>query len=123
MCLDLERNQKINRQGKKMGAKPTTSMRTALVIAIATSLLWGASSCAAEEYSNEPEVSPDGDTIQLDKDDPTFDLWRTPREDLMEGREPGPINIQRWSGGAGFQGMPTFFKQPIALTPADLAAR
>jgi len=77
---------------------------------------------AAEEYGNAPEVSPDGDSIQLDRDDPSFDLWRTPREGLMEGREPGPINIQRWSGGAGFQGMPTFFKQPIALTPEDLAA-
>lgn len=60
--------------------------------------------------------------IPLDTKDPAFNLWQTPREDLMKGREPGPINIQRFAGGAGWFGIPTFFKLPIALTPEDLMA-
>ncbi len=60
--------------------------------------------------------------IPLDTSDPAYDLWQTPRADLSAGREPGPIDIQRWRGGAGWLGIPTFFKLPIALTPEDLAA-
>lgn len=60
--------------------------------------------------------------IPFDTGDPTYNLWQTPRDDLSEGREAGPINIQRFHGGAGWQGIPTFFKLPIALTPEDLAA-
>lgn len=73
------------------------------------------------EYGNTPEISL-GDSIPLDTEDATIDLWKTPRDDLLKGREPGPVNVQRFSGGAGFQGVPTFFKQPIALTPEDLVA-
>jgi arginase family enzyme len=60
--------------------------------------------------------------IPLDTEDPAYNLWQTPRDDLMKGREPGPINIQRFRGGAGWAGIPTFFKLPIALTPEDLKA-
>jgi len=60
--------------------------------------------------------------IPLDTKDPAYNLWQTTREDLMKGREPGPINIQRFPGGAGWAGIPTFFKLPIALTPEDLKA-
>lgn len=60
--------------------------------------------------------------VPLDTEDPTYNLWQTPRDDLAEGREPGPINVQRYYGGAGWQGIPTFFKLPIALTPEDLKA-
>ena len=60
--------------------------------------------------------------IPLDTKDPAYNLWQTPRDDLMQGREPGPINIQRYPGGAGWAGIPTFFKLPIALTPEDLKA-
>jgi agmatinase len=60
--------------------------------------------------------------IPLDTGDPAYNLWQTPRADLMEGREPGPINIQRYVGGAGWLGIPTFFRLPVALTPEDLAA-
>ena len=31
--------------------------------------------------------------IPLKQNDPTYDLWKKKREDLSEGREPGPINI------------------------------
>jgi len=60
--------------------------------------------------------------IPLDKADPTYDLWKLIRDDLSEGREPGPINIQRTWGGFGWQGIPTFFRLPVALVPADLEA-
>ena len=60
--------------------------------------------------------------IPLDTKDPGYNLWQTTRDDLMEGREPGPINIQRFPGGAGWMGIPTFFKLPIALAPQDLKA-
>ena len=60
--------------------------------------------------------------IPLDSDDPSYNAWRTPREDLNEGREPGPINVQRYASGLSWQGIPTFFHLPVALTPEDLAA-
>jgi len=60
--------------------------------------------------------------IPLDTKDPAYNLWQTTREGLMKGREPGPINIQRFPGGAGWMGIPTFFKLPVALTPEDLKA-
>ena len=60
--------------------------------------------------------------IPLDTGDPAYNLWQTPRQDLSEGREPGPIDIQRFVGGAGWFGIPTFFKLPVALTPGDLKA-
>ena len=60
--------------------------------------------------------------IPLDTKDPAYNLWQTTRDDLMKGREPGPINIQRFPGGPGWAGIPTFFKLPIALTPEDLKA-
>jgi len=60
--------------------------------------------------------------IPLDTKDPAYNLWQTTREDLMKGRDPGPINIQRFPGGPGWAGIPTFFKLPIALTPEDLKA-
>ena len=47
--------------------------------------------------------------IPLDTKDPAYNLWQTTREDLMKGREPGPINIQRFPGGPGWAGIPTFF--------------
>lgn len=60
--------------------------------------------------------------IPLDTKDPGYNVWQQTRDDLMDGREPGPINIQRFPGGPGFMGIPTFFKLPIALTPEDLKA-
>ena len=66
-----------------------------------------------------PGVKP---VIPLDKDDPTYNLWKKRRDDLNEGRKPGEINIQRYPGGFAQMGIPTFFRLPIALTPEDLKA-
>ncbi len=60
--------------------------------------------------------------IPLDTEDPTYNLWRTVRDNLNENREPGIIDIQRFMGGTGWNGIPTFFRLPIALTPEDLKA-
>jgi len=67
----------------------------------------------------KPGVKP---VIPLNKDDPTYDLWKKRREELTKGREPGPINVQRYPGGMAYQGIPTFFRLPVALTPQDLSA-
>ena len=60
--------------------------------------------------------------IRLNPDDPTFDIWKKVRTDLSEGRDPGPINLQRFYGGQPWTGIPTFFHLPLALTPEDLQA-
>ena len=88
-----------------------------LSIIIAMTVLSSVAITAEDEY--EPNIEP---YIPMDTNDPTFDAWKLQRDDLMKGRDPGPINVQRFYGGAGYAGIPTFFKQPIALTPEDLKA-
>jgi len=66
-----------------------------------------------------PNIKP---TIPMNPDSPIYDAWKFIRDNLSEGREPGPINIQRMPFGFGFNGIPTFFRLPIALTPEDLKA-
>lgn len=58
--------------------------------------------------------------IKLNKDDPSYDVWRKLRDDLSEGRDPGPFNVQRHVGGFPWSGIPTFFHLPLALTQEDL---
>ncbi|MHC4930832.1 MAG: agmatinase family protein, partial [Planctomycetota bacterium] len=61
--------------------------------------------------------------IPLEPRDPSKDvtaLLRDPNDNPK--REPGPINIQKTVGGAAFQGIPTFFRAPVALGPEDLKA-
>ena len=95
---------------------------------VASALFVFASPASAQYFDYDPEdpkeYAPlrEGEkaVIPLDTGDPAYNLWQTPRDDLMEGRDPGPINIQRFAGGAGWAGIPTFFKLPIALTPEDL---
>ncbi len=65
----------------------------------------------------------EGASIRLNPDDPTLDDWKQIREMADDPkREPGPINIQRFAGGFGWTGIPTFFMLPVALTPEDLVA-
>ena len=72
---------------------------------------------ADSKFNDKPGVKP---VIPMDTEDPTYDMWKTMRTDLAEGRDPGPIDIQRMPFGFGFTGIPTFFRLPIALTPEDL---
>jgi agmatinase len=61
--------------------------------------------------------------IRLDPHDPTLNVWKEVRDSANDpARAPGPINIQRFAGGMGWTGIPTFFMLPVALTPEDLKA-
>lgn len=62
------------------------------------------------------------DFPELNMDDPTRELWRTPRADLQGDRPPGLINLQRYPMGLSSAGIATFLHRPAALTPADLKA-
>jgi agmatinase len=61
--------------------------------------------------------------IPLDPDDASIDVMAFFRDcSEVQGREPGPIDVQRTIGGMSFQGIPTFFRAPVALCPQDLVA-
>ncbi len=65
----------------------------------------------------------DSTMLKLNPDDPTFNLWKMVRDRSADpNREPGPIHIQRYEGGAFPSGIPTFFNLPVALNAADLEA-
>ena len=62
-------------------------------------------------------------SIPLNPNDPTLEAWASKRDFSKDPkRDPGPINLQRQGGGMAYVGIPTFFKQPVALTPEDLKA-
>lgn len=89
-----------------------------------------ASAASAQYYEYDPtdpnayKPLHDGEipVIPMDARDPGYNAWQTPRDDLMANREPGLIQIQRFPGGMGWFGIPTFFKLPLALTSEDLTA-
>ena len=60
-------------------------------------------------------------SVPLDPDNPMLDV-RTIFNDFKHNpqRDAGPIDIQRTSFGMSYQGIPTFFRLPVALTPEDL---
>lgn len=61
--------------------------------------------------------------IQLNADDPTYNLWNEPRDRSKDPkREPGPINLHRNKWGNPFVGIRTFFHRPVAIYPEDLKA-
>ena len=69
----------------------------------------------------QEEQEDDRGVIRLNPNDPTLDAWKELRDTSNDPkREPGPINIQRMSGGQGWTGIPTFFMLPVALTPEDV---
>lgn len=71
----------------------------------------------------QEEQEDDRGVIRLNPNDPTLDAWKELRDTSNDPkREPGPINIQRMSGGQGWTGIPTFFMLPVALTPEDVTA-
>lgn len=75
-----------------------------------------------EENPVDPNASEYEGYVKLNPKDPSYDMWKEVREDLSEGREPGPINVQRYKGGFPWIGIPTFFHLPVALTQEDLKA-
>lgn len=77
---------------------------------------------AQDKKVKDPNASEYEGYVKLNPDDPGYDMWKKVREDLSEGRKPGPINVQRFEGGFPWVGIPTFFHLPVALTPEDLKA-
>lgn len=62
-------------------------------------------------------------SIPLNPDDPILEVWSAKRDSSMDPkRDPGPIDLTRQGGGMAYVGIPTFFKQPVALTQEDLKA-
>lgn len=85
-----------------------------------TFLLVGNGAWAQQEQQEQED---ERGVIRLNPNDPTLDAWKELRDTSNDPkREPGPINIQRMSGGQGWTGIPTFFMLPVALTPEDLIA-
>lgn len=79
--------------------------------------------CMCFCLSAQAQTNADGDgQVRLDPSDPGYNAWKMIRKDLSEGRDPGPINVQRYEGSFPWIGIPTFFHLPIALTPEDLEA-
>lgn len=63
------------------------------------------------------------DSIPLEPRDPSRNLTELYIDcETIEGREPGPINIQSTVGGMAQLGIPTFFRAPVAICPQDLVA-
>jgi len=77
------------------------------------------------EYEFEAAPIREGEkpVIPLDTEDPSYNVWRQLR-DLSDDpkREPGIINVQKYKFGFAYNAMPTFFMQPVAMSPADLKA-
>ena len=100
-----------------------------LSVSILALALIGSSSSAA--LAQAPESSPEKTLMERIEESPNSiplnpdDEMRDPRvifNDFKNNpkRDPGPIDIQRTIGGFSHQGIPTFFRLPVALTPADL---
>jgi len=77
---------------------------------------------ADTEEEREPKEAEEEPVIRLNPDDPSYNVWKQLRDFTKDRREPGPINVQRFSGHVPWVGIPTFFHLPVALTPADLEA-
>jgi agmatinase len=101
--------------------------RTAILSGLVAVVFLSAASAQDDGIKTEKPIidiyrgSPDA--IPLDPRDPTRDvskLFRDPNDNPK--REPGPINIQKTPGGFYYQGIPTFFRAPVALGPEDLKA-
>jgi agmatinase len=75
------------------------------------------------EFDAAPIREGEKPVIPLDTEDPSYNIWRQLR-DLRKDpkREPGIINVQKYEFGMSYNAMPTFFNQPIAMSPADLKA-
>ena len=92
--------------------------------ALIASLTVGSAIGADTGYSFDDAVKDeDKGIIRLNPDDPTFNLWSTPRDQSQDPkREPGPIQLNRQSFGNPFLGIPTFLRRPVAVNPEDLVA-
>ena len=98
--------------------KPTKVMTLMAVTALSASTAFAEAPKTGEEWQG---VQKNG-AVPINRNSPTVDAWRLMRKDLNKGREPGPINVQRWAGNYPWIGIPTMFHLPVALTKEDLVA-
>ena len=116
----------VNTSGR-IGVKKAFT-RTSFAIIIFMALL-GTASNAAEDFdpkTDEPIIDlfrANPDSVPLEPRDPSKNLTELYIDcETIEGREPGPINIQSTVGGTAKMGIPSFFRAPVALCPQDLIA-
>ncbi|MFD2230255.1 agmatinase family protein [Alkalimarinus sediminis] len=98
--------------------KPTKVMTLMAAAALSASTAFAEAPKTGEEWQG---VQKNG-AVPINRNSPTVDAWRLMRKDLNKGREPGPINVQRWAGNYPWIGIPTMFHLPVALTKEDLVA-
>ncbi|MEM6577514.1 MAG: agmatinase family protein [Pseudomonadota bacterium] len=106
-------------------------------IATPAKALWAALLCgvialpayAADDFDPKTEktiidlMRENPDSIPLEPRDPNRDVRNFYVDcETIEGRDPGPINIQSTKGGYAQLGIPTFFRTPVAICPQDLVA-
>ncbi|WKK65734.1 agmatinase family protein [Lutimonas zeaxanthinifaciens] len=102
-------------------------MKLLVMILLTTSLCFSQERTIREGEPNAIDAydSIEG-TVQYVKKsiDPYVDIWKAKRQSFLNNpnREPGPIVVQKWEFQHAAMGIPTFFQQPIALTPEDLIA-
>ena len=105
-------------------------LRFVMVICIAISFILSTTEIVTAQKTDTKTEKPiiemfkeSTSSIPLDVRDPSADLmnmFRDPNDNPK--REPGPINIQKSIGGMNYNGIPTFFRAPVALGPEDLKA-
>lgn len=109
-----------------------THMRTlgiSFVAAFAVCLNFSTTTYAADDFdpkTDKPIIDlfrANPDSVPLEPRDPSRKLTEMYIDcSKIEGREPGPIDIQATIGGTAKMGIPTFFRAPVALCPQDLTA-
>ena len=101
-----------------------------LILAVTLIISWVVPVVVAAEKSDPKmektlmqRIAESPDSIPLNPEDENRDP-RVLFNDFKHNpkREAGPIDIQRTIGGFSHQGIPTFFRLPVALNPADLKA-
>lgn len=76
-----------------------------------------------EEPAPMPHIDPNDPTNLPEKQDESTNMWRQPRDtSKAPKREPGPIDIQRYTLQLEPVGIKTFFQLPVAKSKEDLIA-
>lgn len=120
-------------QGEAAAAPSLTGAQSSGTLAMASSVSATSAVASATVAAAQDVVTTEKPIIELYRESPNaipldpndagrdvMGLFRDPKDNPK--REPGPINIQKTLGGLAYQGIPTFFRAPVALGPEDLIA-
>lgn len=75
----------------------------AIIVALISSGVYAQYFGHEYEGTQAPIREGEQSVIPLDTKDPSYNVWRTPRDDLQAGREPGEFNPSRFPFGASWQ--------------------